>query len=283
MLADFFGNLERLAADLYPYRFPIGVVVLIVAAAVAYYAYRRGLHLWAWQRRLWVTIIGVPALVALGIVAWDLGSPLFINVTVEEEFPFAYAAEVPADMSMEEVEMVMSTVARMDMPQVDEPMPEMLGAASTFQGSFTPASQLTPTVTPQATATPEPAARPDAAAPQPTRLKTGEFRDADALHRGSGQALIYDLPGGSRLLRLEDFNVTNGPELHVLLSQHPDPMRHSHLEEAGFVDLGLLKGNRGNQNYEIPGDVDVSAQQSVVIYCYPFRVVFSVATLANAN
>ena len=283
MLADFFGNLERLAADLYPYRFPIGLVILIIVAAVVYYAYRRGLHLWAWQRRLWVTIIGVPVLVLLGIFAWDLGSPLFINVTVEEEFPFAYAAEVPADMTMEEIEMVMSTVAKMDRMPVAEPMPEMLGGASTFQGSFTPASQLTPTPAMQATATPEPAAQPDAAAPQPTKLKSGEFRDADALHKGSGQALIYDLPGANKLLRLEDFRVTNGPELHVLLSQDPDPMRHSDLEEAGFVDLGLLKGNIGNQNYEIPDDVDVSAQQSVVIYCYPFRVVFSVATLAEAN
>ena len=107
--------------------------------------------------------------------------------------------------------------------------------------------------------------------------------DADALHKGSGQALIYDLPGANKLLRLEDFKVTNGPELHVLLSQHPDPTRHSDLEAAGFVDLGLLKGNIGNQNYEIPDDVDIAAQQSVVIYCYPFRVVFSVATLADAN
>ena len=283
MLADFFGNLERLAADLYPYRFPIGVVILIVIAAVAYYAYRRGLHLWAWQRRLRVAIIGIPVLILLGIVGWDLGSPLFINVTVEEEFPFAYTAEVPADMTMEEIEMVMSTVAKMDMPEVEEPMPEMLGGASTFQGSFTPASQLTPTAVPAA-ATPEPATQPDAAAaPEPIRLKAGDFKDADALHKGSGQALIYDLPGANKLLRLEDFKVTNGPELHVLLSQDPDPKRHSDLEEAGFVDLGLLKGNIGNQNYGIPDDVDINAQQSVVIYCYPFRVVFSVATLADAN
>ena len=284
MLADFFGNLERLAADLYPYRLPIEVVILIVIAAVAYYAYRRGLHLWAWQRRLRVAIIGIPVLVLLGIVGWDLGSPLFINVTVEEEFPFAYAAEVPADMTMEEIEMVMSTVSKMDMPPVAEPMPEMLGAASTFQGTFTPASQLTPTAVPPAAATPEPTAQPDAAAaPSPTKLKSGEFRDADSFHKGSGQALIFDLPGANKLLRLENFRVTNGPELHVILTQHPDPDRHSDLEEAGFVDLGLLKGNVGNQNYEIPEDVNVADQQSVVIYCYPFRVVFSVATLADAN
>ena len=52
---------------------------------------------------------------------------------------------------------------------------------------------------------------------------------------------------------------------------------------AGFVDLGKLKGNRGNQNYEIPDGVDVAAQGSVVIYCMPFHVIFSVASLRDAG
>ena len=315
MLADFFGNLERFAADLYPYRVPIGAAILIAIALAAWYAYRAGLHHWAWQRRVPVAIVGIPALIVFGFVAWDLGSPLFVNVTVEEEFPFAYAAEVPADMTMAEAEMVMSMAAKMDRPPMAEPMPEMLGGASTFQGNFTPASELTPgpsnTVTPPEIvppgtrltptpgaeptaisvqlATPVPTAAPDApAAPtaepaRPTKLKEGEFRDADSFHKGSGQALIYDLPGANPLLRLENFKVTNGPELHVVLAGHPDPERHADLESAGYVDLGLLKGNIGNQNYEIPASVSLDDKRSVVIYCRPFRVVFSVATLEDAN
>ena len=80
-------------------------------------------------------------------------------------------------------------------------------------------------------------------------------------------------------MRLEDLNVTNGPALHVVLSTHPDPERSEQVKQEGYVDLGDLKGNRGNQNYPIPAGVDTSIHKSVVIYCYPFAVVFSVATL----
>ena len=110
-------------------------------------------------------------------------------------------------------------------------------------------------------------------------VATGSFKDADAFHRGSGAATIYRTPEGSEVLRLEDLNVTNGPALHVVLSTHPDPERSEQVKQEGFVDLGDLKGNRGNQNYPIPAGVDTSIHKSVVIYCYPFAVVFSVATL----
>ncbi len=249
-MAEFFGDLERLAADLYPWRYPIGAAILIAIAAVAFYGYRRGWHTWAWERRLPVALVGVPALALVGFVAYDLGSPLFINVTVEDEFPFAYTAEVPAGMTMTDVEQTMATLSKMDQPTMNEAMPDMA-------------------------AMPAPA--------KPTKLKEGDFRDADSFHKGSGQALIYSAPDGAALLRLENFKVTNGPELHVLLSMHPDPDRRADLLDAGYLDLGRLKGNIGNQNYDIPEGVDLGAQQSVVIYCMPFHVVFSVATLQDAN
>ena len=50
------------------------------------------------------------------------------------------------------------------------------------------------------------------------KLKTGNFRDADSFHRGSGQATIYRGPDGSRVLRLENLDVTNGPDLHVIIT-----------------------------------------------------------------
>ena len=49
----------------------------------------------------------------------------------------------------------------------------------------------------------------------------------------------------------------------------------------GYVDLGKLKGNKGNQNYEIPDDVDIASMRSVTIYCKPFQVIFSVAPLQD--
>ena len=86
-MAEFFGDLERLAADLYPWRYLIGVGVLIVVAAIAAFGYRNGWHLWAWRHRLPVTLVGVPLLALIGFMAYDLGSPLFTNLTIEEEFP----------------------------------------------------------------------------------------------------------------------------------------------------------------------------------------------------
>ena len=92
-----------------------------------------------------------------------------------------------------------------------------------------------------------------------SQVASGEFKDADAFHRGSGQAVIYSAPGGGHLLRLEDLNVTNGPALHVMLSTHEDPTSGDEVKLPGYADLGPLRGNRGNQNYTIPADVDVSA------------------------
>ena len=71
--------------------------------------------------------------------------------------------------------------------------------------------------------------------------------------------------------------MTNGPYLHVLLVQNPSPTGRADLGE--YVDLGSLKGNVGSQNYDIPEGIDVAQFESIVIYCKPFHVVFSVAEL----
>ena len=60
-------------------------------------------------------------------------------------------------------------------------------------------------------------------------------------------------------------------------------MTRSELKDDGYHDLGKLKGNIGNQNYTVPDGVDVSAQMSVVIYCKPFSVIFSVAPLRDSS
>ena len=245
-MAEFFGDIERFLADLYPYRWPLTVLTLLVLTGVVAFGYRKGWHMVVWRHRIAVAIIGTPVLVLLLAVGWWLGSPLFTSKTVVEEFPFAAAAEVPAGMSRDAVEQVMDTMSRLDSPMM-ETMPEMMesGVAA--------------------------------------RLKLGSFRDADSFHRGSGFATIYRGPDGSHLLRLDSFSVTNGPQLHVMLSPHPDPTRGNEVRTSGYADLGMLKGNKGDQNYEIPDAVDVNAQQSVVIYCKPFSVVFSVATLEDSS
>ncbi len=110
-----------------------------------------------------------------------------------------------------------------------------------------------------------------------TLLAQGAFYDL--IHVGAGQALVYQLADGSRILRLDGFEVDNGPDLHVYLAPI-DPVPSSVGSEiAGSVDLGKLKGNLGDQNYDIPADLDLSQFKSVVIWCQPFRVPFIAAPL----
>lgn len=115
-------------------------------------------------------------------------------------------------------------------------------------------------------------------------LLTGTFVDIDVVHRGSGTATIVELADGSFMLRLEDdFMVTRGPDLHVFLSGSEEPRNSDGVMTEPALDLGQLKGNMGSQNYEIPASFDVSNAKSVVIYCVPFRVVFSTATLSPSG
>ncbi len=311
-----FGDLERALADLYPYRWAIGAAVLVLIAAFLAFAWWRGWHLVAWRFRKPLTIGAVPVLAATLWLGWSLGSPLFTNVTVDEAFPFAATATVPEGMEREEVEEVLSGFSKVDTP-VMESMPapaaidvsavmaaEMMaeenapvvmtqaqrsgleeGMAMAMKAIEADSMEEAAAMTEEAVSMMEGAveqsemmAQP-AAASQVQAVARGSFKDADAFHRGSGTATIYRTPDGSEVLRLEDLNVTNGPALHVVLSTHPDPERSEQVKQAGYADLGDLKGNRGNQNYPIPAGVDTSIHKSVVIYCYPFAVVFSVATL----
>jgi hypothetical protein len=108
-------------------------------------------------------------------------------------------------------------------------------------------------------------------------LLEGSFYDI--IHVGGGQAVVYQLDDGSRILRLQDFEVDNGPDLHVYLVPVTPVPSSIGTEIPGSVDLGKLKGNIGDQNYEIPADLDLSQFQSVVIWCQPFRVPFIAAAL----
>lgn len=190
---------------------------------------------------------GILALIPIAWLAWWLLSPLWMDTEIDEEFPRAARAILPDGMSFAEVEAEMVEAAQLERP-VAEAMPE-LAAAPAAQEAI-PQAEL-----------------------------TGQFRGADRFHQGSGSATIYDLGDGELVLRLDEFRVTNGPDLRVLLANAPDPEGHSDLSDAGYEELGKLKGNIGSQNYELPDGFDLAEAQSVVIYCNPFRVVFSVATL----
>ena len=111
-------------------------------------------------------------------------------------------------------------------------------------------------------------------------VASGTFRDADRAHQGTGVATVVALPGGGHEIQLSEFEVTNGPDLEVWLSSHPDPASSADVADNQWVGLGQLKGNIGDQAYSVPADVDVSAFQSVVIWCEQFGVLFSPAALS---
>lgn len=107
-----------------------------------------------------------------------------------------------------------------------------------------------------------------------TSIATGMFIDADSAHRGSGTATILQRDD-RRVLRFTDFEVTNGPDLHVYLVKNIAGRSEDTFDD--YIDLGSLKGNIGEQNYEISADVDLSEYNGVIIYCQPFHVTFSIA------
>lgn len=193
------------------------------------------------NRRTILILGGALGLVVVAAAGWYLGSPLFIDRTVDEPLPL----EIPDEAEMETMseserqqvaDEVQATAAAMPDDEMIEDMPEMAEALV---------------------------------------LLEAQFMGADAFHMGAGSAKVYQLPDSGRVLRFENFSVTNGPDLHVLLATGSAVTDRDSLGE--YVDLGSLKGNLGDQNYEIPADVDLGMYQSVVIYCVPFHVVFATA------
>ena len=114
---------------------------------------------------------------------------------------------------------------------------------------------------------------------QVSELAHGSFRDADSSHKGSGIVQVLRTEGGAGLVRLTDFQVTNGRDLEVWLVANPDPQTSKDVKASEWVSLGQLKGNIGDQTYNVPTDVDLSAYGSVVIWCEQFGVLFSPAAL----
>ncbi|WP_282607197.1 DM13 domain-containing protein [Pelagibius sp. Alg239-R121] len=112
-------------------------------------------------------------------------------------------------------------------------------------------------------------------------LGSGNFKDADGAHRGTGEATLYQTSDGSRTLRFTGFEVTNGPDLKVWLVAKADVASAGDVTGSQTLSLGPLRGNIGDQNYSIPADADLSRYQSVVIWCEQFGVLFSAAALGK--
>lgn len=216
-----------------------------------------------WRRPAVLVVAGV--LVVLGIVVLTLFQPqrLLFDVTVDDDFP--------------EVETDAAPAPREDADPDGEDVAPDVGDADGEQTQ------------------PDPAERPAGAEPAtadeggegdeetvveatgPVALSTGTFASRNR-YTTAGTATAFELPDGGRTLRLEDFETTNGPDLFVYLTAADAEASDPELD-ADFINLGDLRGNIGNQNYDLPDEVDLDRYDTVVIWCRRFSVSFGVADL----
>jgi hypothetical protein len=160
---------------------------------------------------------------------------------------------------------------------VDEPAPAAV-VAPTAERTGTP-----PSAAPSAAASAAPSASDGVFASDTgtvgavSALATGRFHSN--AHPTRGTATVLEVGPGRRVLRLTGFATSNGPDVRVVLVAAPDVPDDATVRRAGYVQLGKLKGTRGDQNYDIPASLDLTRHRTVTIWCERFRVNFGSAPL----
>ena len=109
-----------------------------------------------------------------------------------------------------------------------------------------------------------------------TEVSAGSFEPLS--HPGEGIATLLEGADGAATLTLTDFSTDNGPDVRVYLSRGTDDAGRG----ESFVDLGAMKGNRGDQQYTIPSGIDLASIDAVVLWCRAFDVGFTQARLEPA-
>ncbi|HZB15915.1 MAG TPA: DM13 domain-containing protein [Nitrososphaeraceae archaeon] len=202
--------------------------------------------------------------IIIGAGAYYLASPLFISTEVNEPLPtsaveseeyqkfITMSEEEKLDnakqMSPEERDEIMTIASKIN-NSVNESMNQIKQQQEKTQNTITTASTL----------------------------RTGSFVGVgDGIHNAEGEAKIIPFQDGDKnILRLENLRVTNGPDLYVYLATDKTT--------SDFVNVGKLKANNGNQNYEIPAGTDLTKYDTVLIWCRPFSVLFGSAKLGSAT
>jgi hypothetical protein len=197
-------------------------------------------------------IIVLPIIAAIAVVAVYYASPLFINATVDEPIPTT-AEIMKKDTKMMNKEEMMEKEEQM----MEKDKEAMMEEHENMEKEHEMMEKQEPSTT-----------------------LTGSFVGAgDGIHNAEGVARILAVNDGNmqhRILRLENFKSTNGPDLYVYLSKDPRSI------DDGYVELARLKGNIGNQNYDIPDDVNLEEYSNVLIWCKQFSVLFGYADLKVA-
>jgi Electron transfer DM13 len=200
-------------------------------------------------------IIGAIVII-IGVGAFYLASPLFISTEIDEPLP--EGAELPAPppssqfqefMAMNEGERI-EAGSQMNEQEKNQIMLEFAGLNTSIDEPMSQGSEINDS------------------------LLTGSFVGVgDGIHDTQGVAKVIPVEGGGNVLRLEDLVVTNGPDLYVYLSTDKSA--------SDFVNLGRLKANMGNQNYEVPEGTDLTKYDTVLIWCKAFSVLFGSADLRS--
>ncbi len=170
-------------------------------------------------------------------VGYYLLSPLWRVVEVDDELAFDDAQELEEPEELEELEDEEEAMEILPPVEMDEPMPEV----------EVEVGEETEVI---------------------VEVASGVF--VPDAHDVAGSASVYE-SGDQRILRFEDFDTVNGPNLHIYLA--------TDTEATDYIDLGEIRATKGNVNYEIESAIDLSVYDHVLVWCVPFKVNFSYAVL----
>jgi Electron transfer DM13 len=216
------------------------------------------------NKKILSVIIIVVAAVAIPFGIYTI-SPLFTSNTVNEPLPTTTAAIVNKKAKVQEYQkfISMNEQDRMNaakhMNQTEKNM-VMIGA-----------DQINNTIN-ENVMTPGTMKQQQVNATITSKIRTGTFIGAgDGFHNTEGLAKVIPLGQVSIVIRLENFKSTNGPNVHLYISTDK--------AASNFIDLGRLKANNGNQNYNIPNGTDLAKYNRVLVWCKDFSVLFGSAEL----
>ena len=217
------------------------------------------------KKAIWATIAVVAVIgVAVGLALFQPWR-LFTRSTVDEALPVAAVAAtgMPSEQPVSAAPLTAAPTSA-PVPATREPEP---GTA--------PASGAPVPATASAIEQPVPAPAEPA---EPVVLASGGFVDGE--HATTGSATVLQLPDGSRFVRLEGFSTSDGPDVHVWVTdQQAGGDDWGKYDDGRYLELGDLKGTDGNQNYALPADADLTGLTSVVIWCDRFNVAFGSAAI----
>ena len=196
-----------------------------------------------------IAIGGIIAVIAIIIATYTI-SPLFINTTIDEPLPDT-RTNIGFDEFMKLSEDERATIGKvMTQEEKDNIMRVFAQDNVTVKDEITRSENQT------------------------NDMLIGNLIDAgDAFHMASGQVKVLRSQDGTQILRFENLDVTNGPDLYVYLAIDTTA--------KDFVNLGRLKGNIGNQNYPIPENTDFEKYNTVLIWCQAFSTLFGSSKLST--